>query len=440
MQKGLRDCLKTLDKQNLLLTVEKQVDPHLEIPAVMAAAERQGKAIQFNHVKGSDCRVVNNIFGTRAMAALAFETAPDAVTREWIKRFKTPLAPIVTDSSPAKEVVQPSSAVDLNRFPIVTHCSKDAGPFITAGIVVAKDPETGLRNVSVNRMQFKGKDKLGLRMMPPQQLGLIHERCEKKGRGLDIAVAIGNHPLDILAAATTLPQGQDEFALAGALRKEPLELIPCETVALEVPAAAEIILEGEVLAGVREPEGPFGDFMQYYVPVMDNHVFRVKAITHRGRPLYQTIQASSLEDTHYLGLSREAQIFEAVSAVSAVTAVSLVPTILGCVIGIRKRFHGEAKNVAAAAFGIYPWLKYCVVVDHDVDVFDMNDVWWAMATRSCPGRDLLLLDNTRGFPRDPFNVHQSKLGIDATAPLNQWEEFERKSIPGADTLNLADYL
>ncbi|MBW1920281.1 MAG: UbiD family decarboxylase, partial [Deltaproteobacteria bacterium] len=224
------------------------------------------------------------------------------------------------------------------------------------------------------------------------------------------------------------------------LRKEPLQLVKCEAVDLEVPAFAEIVLEGEVLPEVWEPEGPFGDFMQYYVPVMDNNVFIVKALTHRKDPIYQTIQAGSLEDTHYLALSREARLYQAVSQVADIQALSLVPTILGCAISIRKRFEGEPKNVAAAAFGAYSWLKYCVVVDHDVNVFDINDVWWAMATRSRPDRGLLIMENALGFPRDPFHIHTSKLGIDATAPLNQWEEFERKTVPGADDIHLEDYL
>jgi UbiD family decarboxylase len=289
-------------------------------------------------------------------------------------------------------------------------------------------------------MQYKGKNKLGIRMMPPQHLGLIHEKCEKKEKDLEIAVAIGNHPFETLVAATTVAYGTDEFTLSSALRKEPLDLVKCETVDIEVPAIAEIVLEGIVLAGVREPEGPFGDLMQYYIPVMENHVFEVRAMTYRRDAIYQTIQASSLEDIHLLALSREANVYEAVSKVADVQAVCLVPTIMSCMISIKKKFEGEPKNVAAAAFGAYSWLKYCVVVDHDVNVFDVNDVWWAMATRSRPETALLLMKRALGFPRDPFDIHQSKLAIDATAPLNQWEEFERKVVPGADAIRLEDYL
>jgi UbiD family decarboxylase len=180
--------------------------------------------------------------------------------------------------------------------------------------------------------------------------------------------------------------------------------------------------------------------MQFYVPVMNNHVVKVKAITHRREPIYQTIQASSLEDTHILGLSREGMVYEAVSKVADVLAVCLAPTIFSCMISIRKRFEGEPKKVAAAAFGAYSWLKYCVVVDHDVNVFDLADVWWVMATRSRPDKGLLLVEEAMGFPRDPFHIHHSKLGIDATAPLDQWDEFERKKVPGEAAIRIEDYI
>jgi UbiD family decarboxylase len=440
MQKDMRTFIELIASTDRLLTVEREVDPHFEIPAVMKAAEKTGKAILFKNVKKPGFNIINNLLGDRRMLALLFETSPEQVVAEWLERVKNPLAPEIVGSGPVKDVIQKGKAVDLEALPIVTHCSKDAGPFITAGMVTARDPETGVRNVSINRMQLKGKDKLGIRMMPPQHLGMIQAKSEKLGKNLEVAVAIGNHPFETLSAATSFDFGVDEFTIAGALRQEPLQLVKCETVNLEVPAFAEIVLEGEVLSGVREAEGPFGDFMQFYVPVMNNHVVKVKAITHRREPIYQTIQASSLEDTHILGLSREGMVYEAVSKVADVLAVCLAPTIFSCMISIRKRFEGEPKKVAAAAFGAYSWLKYCVVVDHDVNVFDLGDVWWVMATRSRPDKGLLLVEEAMGFPRDPFHIHHSKLGIDATAPLDQWDEFERKKVPGEADIRIEDYI
>ena len=162
MQRDMRYCLELFQSSDRLIAIEKEVDPKFEIPAVMKEAERLGKAIIFKKVKGSEFTVVNNIFGSREMLALLFETRPEEVASEWLKRIKSPIEPTLVSSGPVKEVIKRGSEVDLEDLPIVTHCSKDAGPFITAGIVMAKDPETGIRNISINRMQFKGKNKLGI--------------------------------------------------------------------------------------------------------------------------------------------------------------------------------------------------------------------------------------------------------------------------------------
>ena len=160
MQKDMRYCLELFESADRLIKIEKEVDPKFEIPALMKAAEKMGKAILFNNVKNSTFPVISNIFGSREMLALLFESSPEKVVEEWIMRVKEPIEPELVRTGPVKDVVKTGTNVDLNELPIVTHCSKDAGPFITAGIVIAKDPETGIRNVSVNRMQYKGKNKL----------------------------------------------------------------------------------------------------------------------------------------------------------------------------------------------------------------------------------------------------------------------------------------
>jgi 2,5-furandicarboxylate decarboxylase 1 len=441
MQEDLRMFLDKLERADLLQRVTKEVDPRFELSAVAKKVERLGKAMLFETVKGHDLPVATNVFGSRAMLAMIFGTEPENVVREFMRRSEQRLEPVRVADAPCKEVVKLGDDANIDDLPLVTHCEKDAAPYVTAGIIVTKDPETGRRNVSINRMMYKNAHTLACRMMPPQHLGLIQAKAEAKGQPLEIAVVIGNHPIENLVASTTLAFGDDEFELAGALRQHPLEVVRCETVDLEVPATSEIVIEGDIVPNLREPEGPFGDLWQFYVPLMDNHVFRVRAITHRNNPIWQTIQASSLEDVHLLALSREAKVMRAVEATGArIRAVSLVPVISSVVISIEKQFEGEPKNVAAAAFGAYSWLKYAVVVDHDVDVFDINDVWWAMATRSNVQTGLLQMNHALGFPRDPYGIHHGKLGIDATAPLNEWHEFERKRVPGADTLSLQDYL
>jgi len=441
MQQDLRHFLGLLEAESLLQHVAVTVAPRFELPAVAKNVERQRRALVFESVAGSSLPVVTNLLGSRRMLSLALGVPLEGITQSFAERAGAPIPPRTVSDGLVHEVVLEGDRADLSMLPIVTHAELDAGPFVTAGVIVARDPDTGRRNVSVNRMMYKDPRTLGCRMMPPQHLGIIQEKAERSGKPLEIAVVIGNHPCETICGSTTLAFGDDEFAMAGGLRGEALDLVQCVSVDLQVPASAEIVLEGEILPGIREPEGPFGDFMQNYVPVMDNHVFRLRALTHRHDPIYQTIQAGSIEDIHLLAVSREAKVYEAVRWMGArVRAVSLVPSILACAISIEKQFEGEPKNVAAAAFGAYSWLKYCVIVDHDVDVFNTDDVWWALASRSDAAHGLLPIAGALGFPRDSAGIHRSKLGIDATAPFGFPEEFERKLVPGADGLDLSRYL
>lgn len=440
MQADLRAFLQVLEQHGKLLRLPRPVHPRTELAALITEAERRGQAVLFESVAGSAIPCVANVVGDRTMLGLALGVRPEAVVPTFLARSRQRIPPVVVGDAPVQEVVRTGEDVDLRRLPLVVHSEKDAAPYVTAGLVIAKDPDTGLRNVSFNRMMLRGPDEVGIRMMPPQHLGQIYDRAAAKGLALPVAVAIGNHPAELIAGATTIGYGDDELALAGALRGEPLEVVKCLTVDLEVPARAEIVLEGEVLAGVAEPEGPYGDLMQFYVPVMPNRVLRVRAISHRRDPIYQTMHAGQAEDTTLLALSREAQLLEAVAATGAdVREVSLVPTILAGAISIRKRFEGEPKLVLAAAFGRYRWLKLCVVVDEDVDVLSVSDVWWAIATRSRLGQGLLPITNTSGFPRDPHGLHTAKLGIDATIPLGEWVEYERKRAPGQGHVRLEDF-
>jgi len=439
--RDLRSYLDTLDSADLLLHVEKEVDPKFELSAVVKAAEKQDKAIIFHKVKGSKFEVVANVVVSRKMFSLLLNTSEADTVPEYIKRAENPIKPKIVSTGPVKDHILTGAKADASILPIVTHAIGDIAPFITAGMAIAKDPETGYTNMSFNRMQYKEHDKFGIRMMAPQHRGVIHGKAEKMGKNLEVAIAIGAHPFEMIAASSTLPFGVDHFELAGALAGSPVELVKCETIDVNVPANAEIILEGEVLANVREEEGPYGDVFQFYIPQSKNHVFRLKAITHRSGALYHTIQAGTKEDIHLLALSREAHIYRALNyAGYQVKTVSNAPSLLGCVVSIKKRFEGEPKNAAMCALGAHSWLKYCVVVDEDVNPFDMNDIWWAMVTRGRPDKGIFIVPEARGFPRDLHHIHQSKIGIDATAPLEATEEKTRKYIPEEENVELSKYV
>ncbi len=440
MQSDLRSFLDVLERHGRLVRLSRAVHPHTQAAALIFEAQERHQAVLFENVVGSTMPVVANVVGDRESLALALGVPPEEVVPTFLARSRQRIPPVLVNAAPVQEVVQTGEQVDLRRLPLVVHSEKDAGPYITAGLVIAQDPRSHIRNVSFNRMMLRGPDETGIRMMPSQHLGQMYDIARTEGRPLQVAVVIGNHPAELLAGATSLPRDDDELALAGALRGEPLQLVKCKTVDLQVPALAEIVLEGQVLANVSEPEGPFGDFQQFYIPVMNNNVLRVSAITSRRNPIYQTMHAGAAEDTTLLGISREAQVYEAVAMMGTdVRQVSLLPNILAGAISIHKRYEGEAKLVMAAAFGRYRWLKLCVVVDEDVDVLDIDDVWWAVATRSRLGQGILHIADAAGFARDAFGLHTSKLGIDATIPLDTWKEHERKRAPGQGRLRLEDF-
>lgn len=441
MKQDMRSYIEDLSNNNMLVKVKREVKPRFEICAVRENVEKKlGKAVLFENVADSKFRVVTNLVSSRDVLAMLFETTCEDAVKEFDKRSKHPIVPKIIKGG-SEYICQTGKDIDLSQLPITIDCSKDALPYITAGVVITKNPETGIRNVSINRMGRKDRNTLKIRSAPPQQLGLIQAKAEKMNRNLPVAVAIGTHPFISLAAATCLHFGKDELELAGALFKEPLELVECDTVDLQVPAHAEIILEGEILANVREEEGPYNDLFQFYIPVMRNHVFKVNCIKYKKDAIYQAIHSSGFEGVILPAFTHEAEVYTAVKNANInVKAVSLMPMLLNCALSIEKKFDGESKRAMAAAFGAYSWLKLCVVVDTDVDVFDISDVWWAMATRASYRKGLMYVTDIQGWPRDPFDLHQSKLGIDATAPLNQWDEFERKYIPGTAEMKLEDYI
>lgn len=440
-QHDLRSFIRQLETHDKLLTLARPVSPARHMGALILEAQKLGKAVLFESVTGTDMRCAGNLVGSRELMALALGVDAPSLINHFLDRLGEGIKPVLVEDAPVQEYVHKIDDFPLHDLPIVTYSEKDAAPYVTAGLVVAQYPGTDRRNVSYHRMMLRGPNELGVRLTPKQDLDRIHEQNEQQGRGTEVAVALGNHPAELIAGGTSLPYGMDEFELAGALRGEPLEVARCRTVDVEVPAHCEIILEGEVLSGVREPEGPFGDFMEFYIPPMDNHVLRINAITYRSNPIYQAMHAGAAEDMGLLALPREAQLSSALKEVGTqVHDVSYSPTVFGAVVSIEKRFAGEAKQVLSVAFGRHRWLKFCVVVDHDVDVLDMEDVWWALVTRSRYGSGVLQIDHAAGFPRDAHGLHKSKLGIDATIPFGTWEAHERKRAPGYGQLRLQDFM
>jgi 2,5-furandicarboxylate decarboxylase 1 len=234
----------------------------------------------------------------------------------------------------------------------------------------------------------------------------------------------------------------DELYVAGAWQNKPLRVVPCKTIDVDVPADAEMVIEGEVLPNVREEEGPFGEFTDGYVPIMKNHVFRATAVTRRKGPIYHAILAGGTEDLNLVGTPIQTEIYKRISRyVPRIKDVATPGYVFGCVVSIEKQTEDQPKNALLAALAAYSWTKVVVIVDHDVDPFDAADVLWAIQTRYTPETGVYVIPRIPSYTReDVRDVHRGKVGIDATAPLNRKDVFARRRFPGEEEIELENYI
>jgi 2,5-furandicarboxylate decarboxylase 1 len=291
--------------------------------------------------------------------------------------------------------------------------------------VVARDPDTGVRNASFHRMQLRGPNRLGTSLHSRRHLWDYQRRAEQRGQALPVSVVVGAHPLFHFGAGLWKgPIDVDEYEVAGGFLGEALEIVSGVTVPVEAPAEAEIVLEGHILAGVREPEGPFAEFTGYASERSTQHVFEVSAILHRRNAIYQDIVGGiSAEHTTLLAVPQEARLLKVLRGhhpgVRAVSYPQSGTCRLHCYISMKPSAEGQAKNVAFAALGEDLALKLVVVVDDDVDVYHEQEVLWAVATRMQADRDLCVIPNAMGAILDPSTRDgtTAKVIIDATRPI-----------------------
>ena len=307
----------------------------------------------------------------------------------------------------------------------------------------ARDPETGAQNVAILRCQISGPDRIGLLVLP-RHTDNFFRKAEGAGRGLEVALVVGVDPACLLASQAIVPLGRDELEIAGALTGAPLDVVKCLTNDVRVPAEAEIVIEGRILPEIREPEGPFGEFPQYYGERANRHVMQVDAVTHRENPIFHMIVGGGLEHLLLGAIPREATILNTLQR--SFPGVQDVHLALGGVgryhlyIKLRSTQEGEAKNVLLGAFAAHYDIKHAVVVDADVDIHDPREVEWAVATRFQADRDLVVISHSQGSKLDPSarNGVGAKMGLDATIPIDAPEmKFKRIRVPGEAEVDLA---
>jgi 2,5-furandicarboxylate decarboxylase 1 len=414
--------------------VSEPVSAEFDIQAVALEFERRRRVpiLFFERVTGSDIPVIANVMASRRVYAYALGTDVAGMPQEYARRLKHHVKPVLVDDPPFRHTTLTGEDADIRRLPIPTYFPGDAGPYLTAGLAIAKDPDTGVETAGYHRFQVKEPTHLGVSLHSRRRMFEYQRRAESRGANLECAIALGLHPLVGLAALSYPPPEISKFEAAGGLFQESLQVARCETIDLTVPASAEIVIEGEILAGVREPEGPFGEFTGYFSSRSTEHVFLARAIRMRERPWFQSIASGRAPD-HILplGVLREVEIRNALArAIPNVRAVH-VPTSGGAAftafVSITQTRPGEAKHVIPIVLGVDHYLKFVVVVDDDIDVFDESDVLWALATRVQADRDLAVVRGSLGAILDPSASAQgltAKLGIDATRPFG--EPFAQK--------------
>jgi len=451
----LRDFLAKLERENELKRIKVAVDPRLEMTEICDRTLRAGgPALLFERPTGHSVPVLGNLFGTPRRVALGMGQDSVAALREvgkllaYLKEPEPPkgfkdawekfpvlkqvlnMAPKVVTRAPCQEHVLAGDDVDLGTLPIQTCWPEDAAPLITWALVVTKGPHKDRQNMGIYRQQVIGRNKVIMRWLAHRGGALDYrEWCAAyPDRPFPVAVALGADPATILAAVTPVPDTLSEYAFAGLLRGSKTELVTCKSHDLQVPASAEIVLEGFIYPGEVAPEGPFGDHTGYYNEVESFPVFTIERITHRDQPIYHsTYTGRPPDEPAVLGVALN-EVFVPIlqKQFPEITDFYLPPE--GCsyrlaVVSMKKQYPGHAKRVM---FGVWSFLrqfmytKFVIVTDDDIDVREWKDVIWAMTTRMDPGRDTVIIDNTPIDYLDfasPVAGLGSKIGFDAT---NKW--------------------
>jgi 2,5-furandicarboxylate decarboxylase 1 len=410
-----------------VVRIAEPVTTRYDVMALVLEYERRRRfpILLFERVVGYDMPIVANVMASRRALAFALGVDERGLAAEYSRRLKRYVKPALMSDPPFRRTLLTGDAVDLTRLPVPTYYPGDAGPYLTAGMLVARDPETGVETEGYHRFQVKGPRRMGVSLHSRRRMFEYQRRAEAQGRNLPCAIVLGLHPLVAMGSLAYPPAEVGKFEVVGGLFGEPFEVARCATVDLAVPAWGEIVIEGEILAGVREPEGPFGEFTGYQARRSTEHVFVPKAIGLREGAMFQSI-ASGRGADHIttLALIREAEVQNALSRVIPNVRAVHVPlsgtSSFTAYVSIKQSRPGEARHAIPIVFGVDHYIKLVVVVDDDIDVFDESEVMWAVATRMQADSDLIVLPNSLGAMLDPSaseNGLTAKLGIDATRPF-----------------------
>jgi 4-hydroxy-3-polyprenylbenzoate decarboxylase/2,5-furandicarboxylate decarboxylase 1 len=450
-----RQFLDVLRQHGELIDINRPIALD-EVGKALKQAYQQGRpAVMFND-NSTEFPLVCGVYSSRKQALLAFQTDDKSILQKVLDGLDNPVAPTMTNgSAPCHEVVITGDDIDVRQFPIPTYSPKDGGPYITPGIVVSKDPETGVPDIGHYRFLILGKDKVSFSAQPFHRFGKNLAKCQKMGITPKAALVIGVDPILAYTCQVQVSDTTNDWEVAGGLRGAPVELTKCKTCDVEVPASAEVVIEFEVDMDNLVMEGPLGEYTGYYTPATMKPVARITAITHRKNPIFQgLLTGKPVTENHILKqipfeasflktLKRQFPTIDSVS-VRASAGVSFY-----VVISMTQRFAGEARQVILSAISSNIRPKWVTIVDPDIDVHSSAEVEWAMAFRVQPHKDVIIVGDIPAGPSDPSIEDPTKarpmrtasaIGVDATRPFGKpfsdvadvpgWEDFEVPELEG----------
>lgn len=430
---SLRGFLRLVETQypDELLRIRQPIDLRFDSTALVFELDQAGKSpvVVFENVSGSGMQLVTNVAGNRKLLAACLGVDPGNLPTAFRERCQKYIPCETVDRGACEDVVVEGDNVDLTKLPVPLQFSVDAAPYITAGQIVARDPVTGIDTTGFHRLMLKGKNRLGVSLHSRRRLYEFHRRAEERGESLPAVITLGVHPLHYMGSMVyAYPPQVRKFEIIGGLFGEPYRLARSGVNDLEVPAAAEIIIEGEILANVHEPEGPFGEFTGYASYRSTQNVFVAHRIRMRRDAMLHSVTSGMSRDHILVScITREGEILNALRRnLPNVRAVHVPHTTCGAFmafVSMKKIAEGEPQMAIMATLGTELYTKYVIVVDDDVDIFNINDVMWAVATRVRAEKDIIFIPGAKGAILDPTSDPQTftltKMGIDATRPTGR---------------------
>ena len=441
---GLRDFIESLKQNGELLTLSNPLSPKFEISTVISElGKKEAPALLFEKVKGYSFPVVGNLLGTKKRLSMALGVNQENFFENALKKLDKRIPPVLVNDRAPKIIATQKEKIDLLKLlPILTHYAGDSGPYITSGITSARDPKDGTMGRGLHRMEMRGKNELGISLINPP-LSEIYAQYKKENKRMEVATAIGLDPSILIAAVSKVPRGTDKLSVAGGLKGKSIPMVKAETVDIDIPAHAEIVIEGYVDPKGKEKDGTLGESSGYYITFSKSPTIHVTTITYRKGAYFHAIIPWGLEVDNLLYLIHGMNFVPKMKKkIPSLKRIHFIPGTFGSHVVMNIDIDSKAEIRKALTYALsFTNIKKAIVVDEDIDPEDDQEVEWALATRFQGDRDLIILPDLRGQPIDPSSREgflTTKIGMDATRPKR--EGFEKVDVPKEVKSRLASML